>query len=353
MVVAANAPLEKIGMPTPVPTGSEVLVEVSHCGVCHSDLHFWKGEYNMGGGQVMKLTERGITLPRAPGHEIVGRVVALGPDATGVAIGDTRVIYPWLGCGECAECNSERDNMCLAPRGIGTVRDGGFGSHVLVPHARYLFDPGTVDPALAATYACSGLTCYAAVSKVAPLAPGKPVLIIGAGGIGLMMIAMLKAFDHDNIVVVDIDAAKRTAALAAGATQVIDGSGDDLAARIIAACGPVAAAFDCVNRDSTARAALDVLAKGGKLVLVGVAGGDLTLSLAGMIFRSISVMGNLTGSPADLRAVLALANAGKLDPTPVTCCPHDSANQALVDLKQGKFTGRAVLVRELETSDAR
>jgi alcohol dehydrogenase, propanol-preferring len=352
MIVAASEPLEEIEIPTPVPQGAEVLVEVTHCGVCHSDLHFWKGEYNMGGGQVMKLADRGVTLPRAPGHEIAGRVVALGPDARGVAIGDLRVVYPWLGCGECAECNSERDNMCLTPRGIGTVRDGGFSSHVLVPHARYLFDPGNVDLALAATYACSGLTCHSAVSKVLPLEASKPVLIIGAGGIGLMMIAMLKAFGHDNIVTVDIDPAKRAAALAAGAGQVIDGNGDDLAARVLAACGPVAVAFDCVNRDSTARAALDCLGKGGKLVLVGVAGGDLQLSLAAMIFRAQSVIGNNTGSPADLRAVLELANSGKLAPTPVTCCPHDAANQTLLDLKHGKFTGRAVLVREAAGSDA-
>ena len=346
MVVEPNAPLEQIELPTPEPQGSEVLVEVTHCGVCHSDLHFWKGEYAMGGGQVMKLAQRGVTLPRAPGHEVAGRVVALGPDAKGTEIGDMRVIYPWLGCGECEDCNNERDNLCLSPRGIGVVRHGGFGSHVIVPHARYLFDPGNVDIALAATYACSGLSCYSAVSKVAPLVPGKPALIIGAGGIGLMMIAMLKAFGHDNIVVVDIDSAKRAAALDAGASQVVDGTGDDVAARVIAASGPVAVAFDCVNSDSTARAALDALAKGGKLVLIGMSGGDLTLSLAGMIFRSHSVIGNLTGSPADLRAVLALANAGKLEPTPINCRPHDEANQALVDLKQGKFIGRTVLVRE-------
>jgi alcohol dehydrogenase, propanol-preferring len=346
MITAANAPLEEIELPTPVPVGTEVLVEVSHCGVCHSDLHLWKGEYNMGGGTVMKLADRGVELPKAPGHEIAGRVVAMGPDARGVKIGDIRVVYPWLGCGDCSECNSERDNLCLTGRSIGVVSHGGFGSHVVVPHGRYLFDPGNVDPALAATYACSGLTCYSAISKVMPLGPDKPVLIIGAGGIGLMMIAMLKALGHRNIISVDLDATKRQAALAAGAIQALDGAPEGLAARITAACGSVAAAFDCVNRDSTARTALDALGKGGTLVLVGVAGGDLTLSLAGMIFRSQSVMGNLTGSPADLRAVLKLANDGKLDPTPVTHCPHDQANQALLDLKAGKVTGRMVLVRE-------
>ena len=81
---------------------------MTRCGVCHSDLHFWHGAYDMGGGKVMRLTDRGVELPRAPGHEIVGRVVAVGPEAEGVAIGDDRIVYPWLGCGECDRCRVER-----------------------------------------------------------------------------------------------------------------------------------------------------------------------------------------------------------------------------------------------------
>ena len=96
-VVEAGAPLEEIDVPTPEPTGTEVVVEVTHCGVCHSDLHFWKGEYNMGGGKVMKITDRGVTLPRAPGHEIAGRVVAVGPDARGVKVGEYDCPQPRLG----------------------------------------------------------------------------------------------------------------------------------------------------------------------------------------------------------------------------------------------------------------
>lgn len=343
MITESKAPLEKIELPTPVPTGTEVVVETAFCGVCHSDLHFWKGEYNMGGGKVMNLADRGVALPRAPGHEIAGRVVAMGPDASGVAIGDMRVVYPWLGCGTCIYCTTGHDNMCRTPRGIGVIRDGGFASHVVVPHARYLADPGNVDPALAATYACSGLTVHSAVRKIMPVAPDDPVLLIGAGGLGLMGIAMLKAFGHRNIVSVDIDPEKRRFAEESGATQTIDGAGAGLAERIIATCGKVAAALDFVNNDTTARAAFDALDKGGKLVLVGVAGGELTLSLAGMIFLGQSVEGNLVGSPQDLHDVLALANAGKLAPTPVQCRSADEANEALLDLKNGKVTGRAVL----------
>ncbi|MGD9664832.1 MAG: alcohol dehydrogenase [Novosphingobium sp.] len=343
MVTEAKAPLEKFELETPEPVGTEVVVETAHCGVCHSDLHFWKGEYNMGGGKIMKLADRGVELPRAPGHEISGRVVAMGPDATGVKIGDMRVVYPWLGCGECYYCENGLDNFCRTPKGIGVVRNGGFGSHVVVPHARYLVDPGNVDPALAATYACSGLTIYSSLKKVMPVDADAPILLIGAGGLGLMAVEMLKAMGHRNIVSVDIDPAKLKVAQEKGATSVIDGSRGNLAEKIVEAVGKVPAALDMVNNDHTARAALDSLDKGGKLVLVGVAGGELNISLATMIFMGWSIFGNLTGTLQDLRDVIALANEGKLAPTPIQHCTADQANEAMNDLKNGKITGRAVL----------
>ena len=343
-VVEAGAPLEEIDVPTPEPTGTEVVVEVTHCGVCHSDLHFWKGEYNMGGGKVMKITDRGVTLPRAPGHEIAGRVVAVGPDARGVKVGDVRVVYPWLGCGHCAACLAEQDNMCLAQRSLGVVQHGGFASHVKVPHARYLVDPGDVDLGLAATYACSGISVYSALRKVMPIAPTEPIVLIGAGGLGLMGVAMLKAFGHETIISVNTDPDKRAAAIAEGATAVVDGTGEDVSARILeAAGGPVQAVIDFVNISATARAGLDVLAKGGRLILLGMSGGEITLSLAAMVFRAHSIQGSNTGNLQDLRDVLALANTGKLKPTPIHICPRHDANQAMMDLHHGRVTGRIVL----------
>ncbi|GGY98166.1 alcohol dehydrogenase [Novosphingobium colocasiae] len=343
MVTAAKAPLEQRELETPVPQGTEVLVETAYCGVCHSDLHFWKGEYNMGGGKIMKLADRGVKLPQAPGHEIAGRVVAKGPDATGVEVGDMRVVYPWLGCGDCYYCNNGLDNWCRTPKGIGVVRSGGFGSHVMVPHARYLADPGKVDPALAATYACSGLTIYSSLKKIMPLDPDRPILLIGAGGLGLMAIEMLKALDHHQIISVDIDADKRRVAEERGATVTFDGRADDLVDQIAAYCGKVPAVLDFVNNDKTAAAGLACLDKGGTLVLVGVAGGELAISLATMIFMGWRIEGNLTGTPGDLHEVLALANSGKLAPTPIECRHIDEANAAMTDLKEGKVTGRAVL----------
>lgn len=344
-VVRNGEPLQEVEVDTPVPTGAEVLIEVTHCGVCHSDLHFWKGEYNMGHGKVMKITDRGVVLPRAPGHEVVGRVVACGPDAQGTAVGDLRIVYPWIGCGHCERCLAGEDNMCAKQSSIGVVRHGGFGSHVLVPHARYLIEFGALDPAVASTYACSGITVLSAIRKLAIQDPDSPVLLLGAGGLGHSAIAMLNALGHRRILVVDIDAAKRQSALAAGASVALDGLADDLAVQIAQSCAGrvLLYAMDFVNSSKTASTAFGSLAKGGKLILVGAAGGEIEISLATMIFVPRSLVGTQTGSLQDLRDVVALAQSGRLQPIPVERIPARDAYSALMRLQAGKVMGRLVL----------
>lgn len=344
-VVEHGAPLRCIERPVHEPTGTEVLLDVTHAGVCHSDLHFWKGHYDMGGGKLMKLAERGVVLPRAPGHEIVGRVAKLGPAATGVGVGDLRIVFPWLGCGTCTLCRNGDDNMCMTPNAIGVLQDGGFGDQVVVPHARFLVDPGDVDPAWAATLACSGITVYSAIRKVLPLEPAEPIVLFGAGGLGLAAISMLQALGHHNIVSVDIGEDKRAAALEMGASHCVDGYGPDLVTRILAITEtPVKAVIDFVNVGTTAQAGLELLKKGGTLVLVGVGGGELVLSLASMIFRPRTIRGSLTGNPQDLRDVAALARSGKLKPIPVNILPKARVNEALQQLNEGRVRGRVVLV---------
>jgi alcohol dehydrogenase, propanol-preferring len=342
-VVENHKPLEAIEYPTPQPEGEEILMEVTHCGVCHSDLHFVKGEFDMGSGQIMKMVERGVTLPCAPGHEIVGRVAALGPDAKGAKIGDHRIIYPWMGCRECELCLSDQENLCLQSRSLGMIRDGGFGSHVVIPNGSYLFAFDGIDPALASTFACSGLTVYSAIRKLDPK-PGGAILIVGAGGLGHAAMATLQALGEYRMLVADIDPAKREAALAAGAEQAFDPADGDVIAQITqAAGGPLLYALDFVNNRRTVDLALNCLSKTGKLVLVGVGGGDYPLSLAGMILKPRVIAGSITGSRQDLRDVIALAQSGKLAPVPIRCLPKDSVNEALDLLEEGKVTGRLVL----------
>ncbi len=348
-VVENNAPLSEIELPTPEPTGTEVLLAVSHCGVCHSDLHIWEGGYDLGGGKRLSLEDRGVSLPLAMGHEIVGRVVKLGPDATGVAIGDRRIVYPWVGCGRCARCLAEEDHMCPQGRALGVFQNGGYATHVLAPHPRHLVDPGALDPAVAATYACSGITVYSAIRKVMPMPPDTPIVVVGAGGLGLNAIAVLRALGHRAIVSVDTGPEKRQAALESGAARAVDGSGDsaDVTARLVEACGgPVEAVIDLVNGSATARAAFDALAKGGKLVQVGLFGGELSVPLPLMAIRELTVRGSYVGSPKDLREVVDLARQGKLPPLPVTLMPQACAHDALMTLRDGKVSGRIVLRAE-------
>jgi alcohol dehydrogenase/propanol-preferring alcohol dehydrogenase len=340
-VVAHKAPLECIEIPDLVAAGSEVVVEVTHCGVCHSDLHLWHGGYDLGGGRMLLVKDRGLVLPAAPGHEIVGRVIALGPDAAGVAIGDRRVVYPWIGCGRCGRCAAGDDNLCTQQRSLGVAVNGGFAQQVKVPHPRYLLSFDGVDAATAATYACSGLTAYSAVQKLLPLRPDQAVVVIGAGGVGLAAIAVLRALGHGAIIAVDLSADKRSAALAAGADEALDGASGDIRDRLLER--PIAGLIDFVGSNATAELAAAVLPKGGTLILVGIGGGELTLSVAGTIFRAHTIRGSLTGSIAELRAVLDLAAEGRLAATPVREMPKDQANAAMAQLEAGQVTGRLVL----------
>ncbi|WP_426957575.1 alcohol dehydrogenase [Muricoccus radiodurans] len=345
-VVETGKPLAELEWETPVPQGREVLVEVTHCGVCHSDLHIWEGGYDLGSRGRLSLQDRGVVLPLAMGHEIVGRVAAAGPEAE-VTVGAMKVVYPWLGCGTCERCAVGDENMCaVKSQSLGVYRNGGYATHVLVPDARYLIDLEGVEPSVAATYACSGITVYSAIRKLGHLPPDQPVVLVGAGGLGLNAVHMLRAMGHRRIVSVDVSAEKLEAAKAAGASETVLAD-TDVTARIVAACGgPAMAVVDLVNGTATARFAFDALGKGGMLVQVGLFGGELSLPLPLMAIRSLTVRGSYVGSLSELREVLALARAGKLAPLPVATVPMPEANAVLERLRDGKVTGRVVLRAE-------
>ncbi len=348
--VTENAkPLNRIELPTPEPKGAEVLVRVTHCGVCHSDLHLWEGGYDLGGGKRLSLKDRGVSLPVVMGHEIVGRIAKLGPDAkaAGLKEGTLYAVFPWLGCGKCAECLAEEDNMCrVKPAALGVYAPGGYGEYVLVPHPRHLVDISGLDPLVAATYSCSGITVYSAIAKVMPMAPDDPIVLIGAGGLGLNAVAVLKAMGHRAIIVVDVAQAKRDAAKAAGASAAVDGTGDpsDVAARISAAAGgAVGAVVDLVNSGDTARAGFEALRKGGKLILVGLFGGALSVPLPLIATRAITVRGSYVGNPKELRQLITMAREGRVAPLPVQSRPASEINTILDDLLGGRVVGRVVI----------
>jgi propanol-preferring alcohol dehydrogenase len=343
-VAAFGAPLVESETPTPQPQGSEALLEVIAAGVCHSDLHIWEGGYDLGGGRRLSLKDRGIGLPLTMGHETAGRLVATGPDAKGVSIGKTYLVYPWIGCGQCAVCRRGDEHLCATPAFLGVYRNGGYADHLMAPHPRYLVDLEGLDPLTMAPFACSGLTAFSALKKVTDLAREAPVAIIGAGGLGLIAIEILKALGGKGAVSVDIDPAKRQAALNTGALAAIDPRAPDALAELTKALGGApGAAVDFVGSAETTALGFNALAKGGKLVIVGLFGGAAPWSLPLIPMRAISIVGSYVGSPAELRELVELARAGKVKPLPVNRCPLHEADKTLARLRAGRFIGRAVL----------
>ncbi len=339
-----GAPLRLMERPTPKPAGTEVLLKVIAAGVCHSDLHISDGYYDLGGGKRLKLADRGVKLPLTMGHENVGEVVAVGPDAKGVKIGDRRLVHPWLGCGECAVCRRGDEQLCRTPFSIGVFRAGGYADHLLVPHPRYLFDIGNVAPEKAAPLACSGITTYGALTKVGSLLQDEPVVIIGGGGLGLMCLALHKAMGGKAAIVVEVDPVKREAARKAGAKAVIDGNAPDAAKQIIAATdGGAWAVIDLVGASRTVQLALDSLVKGGKLIVVGLFGGDITLPTPSLPLRAITLQGSYVGSLTEMAELLDLVRRKGAPDLPIGTRPLAAVNEALEDLKAGKVVGRLVL----------
>lgn len=342
-VTRFGSPLEEMEEPVPVPKATEVLLRVIACGVCHSDLHLWDGHFDLGGGKRMDLS-RGVLLPRTLGHEIVGEVVAVGADAGDVDIGSRWVIYPWIGCGRCSLCQAGEEHLCAQPRALGTSADGGFSDHVVVPHPRYLVDYGDVPVDVACTYACSGLTAFSALRKAGPITANDPILIIGAGGVGQSAIRLCTAMHGVAPTVADIDPAKRDAALAAGAGRAVDPNDPDIRRPLLKDTGGgFAAVIDFVGAASTAEFGMAVLRKGGTLILVGLFGGSVELSLPLLPLRSISLRGSYVGSLEELRDLAALGRAGKIPGIATAERPLSEVGDALDDLRGGKVAGRVVL----------
>lgn len=338
-------PLELVQRDTPQPQGTEVLVRVQAAGLCHSDLHIWEGYYDLGGGKKLSLADRGIKLPLTLSHEICGEVVAAGPEAGDVKTGAVAVVHPWIGCGQCAACQRGEENLCVKPQSLGVMRDGGFADYVIVPHPRYLVDLGGLDPVKAAPLACAGVTTYSAVKKFGERIHQDPVVIIGAGGLGMMAIEVLKALGAKGAVVVDVDPGKREAALKAGALAAIDARASDAVKQIAeATSGGARAVLDLVGATPTVKLALDSCARGGHVVVVGLMGGDITLSLPIIPMRPLRIEGSYVGTLPELRELVALMRAGKMQPASVTQRPLGEVNEALEALAQGKVMGRQVLV---------
>ena len=339
---AYGEPLALVKYPNPEPSGTEVLLRVNACGVCHSDVHLRHGFFEMGGDR--KLDVRSVrSLPFTLGHEIAGEVVAVGPDAY-AEVGDLRVVFPWIGCGDCYVCAADNGHLCMNPRALGTHVDGGFADHVLVPHSRYLFEYGNVPPALACTYACSGLTAYSALLKVRDRVDSQLVLI-GAGGVGFAGLQIAKAMMDVDLIVVEIDPLKMRAAAEAGAAHVIDASDEDAGRELKKLTGGgCAAVIDFVGSEASASFGFRSVAKSGVLVMVGLFGGSLNIPLPLLALKDLTIQGSSgSGSLAEMGELMRMVREGSVDPIPLEPRPLSTADESLQDLEEGHVLGRIVL----------
>ena len=344
-LVSFASPLELCELPIPQPSGSEVLLRVVSAGICHTDLHLMDGGYDAGRGEKLYAADRGVKLPLTLGHEIVGRPAETGSNIEGKPPDQDYLVYPWIGCGSCRPCDAGEENLCAQPRTLGIYRDGGYAEYVLVPHQKYLLPLNGIDPLLAAPYGCSGLTTYSALKKAGELIRDEPIVLIGAGGLGLMALRLLKAMGGKGAIVVDIHEAKRAAALRAGALNTVDPNAADALQQVIAKVGSAPrVVIDFVNSESTAQLAFKGLAKGGKLVCVGLFGGAAPWPLPLISMRAITIQGNFVGTLTELSELLALVRSSGMLPIPIAHTTLEQANTTLEALHRGVIEGRAVIV---------
>ncbi|MBV9175521.1 MAG: alcohol dehydrogenase catalytic domain-containing protein [Nitrososphaeraceae archaeon] len=344
-IVKVKEPLEIEQLETPKPKGSQVLVKIESSGACHSDVHVWEGYYEGIGGQPLKTTDRGVKYPLTPGHEIAGIVEDLGEQVEGFSKNEKVLVYPWIGEGMCPACRVGEENLCDKPRSLGIYTDGGYADHVLVPNYRYLVKIGDeMDTDTSAPLSCAGLTAYGAV-KNANLKPNDNVIIVGAGGLGLMAIQLAKAVTGARIIAIDLDDKKLEIAKKNGADIIINSKKEDPVKGVMELTDNLGAdaVIDFVNASKTVETDMQSLRRRARLVLVGLFGGELKLSLVTMPTRAYKIIGSYTGSLNDLIELVSLAKREVIKPVVSERFKLDQATEALTKLKDGKITGRGII----------
>ena len=344
-IVKVNEKLEIQQLETPKQIGSQVLVKVQSSGVCHSDIHLWEGYYEGMGGQPLKTTDRGVNYPLTPGHEVAGIVDALGEQAEGFSKDDKVLVYPWIGEGLCPACRIGEENLCDKPRSLGVYMNGGYAEYVLIPSYKYLVKISDgMDTDASATLPCSALTAYGAV-KNANLKPDDNVVIVGAGGLGLMAIQLAKAVTGARIIAMDLDDKKLEFAKKEGADTTVNSKNEDPIKAIMELTDKMGAdaVIDFVNASKTVESDMQFLRRRARVVLVGLFGGELKLSLVSMPTRAYKLIGSYTGTISDLIELVSLARRGVIKPVVSNRFKLDQATDALTMLKDGKILGRGVI----------
>ena len=322
--------IEEVATPSPGP--GEVLIRVTAAGICHTELHFLSGLLDLG------------VAPLTLGHEVVGRVEAVGFGVGAPRPGDRVIVYYYVGCGRCAHCLVGDENLCDALRGeYGFVSDGGFADYVKVPARNAVPLPAQIPDDAAAPIGC-GVTTAVHAAALARVAPGDVVLVYGIGSVafGLIQIARLSGAE---VIAVSRTPAKLEKARALGASHVLNANEGAVAERVraITAGRGVAVVFELVARKETMAASTATLGKRGRLVFIGYSEDSYTVHPIQLVTTEASVMGSVGNTLGELVRAIDLVARGKVETVVDRVLPLDHFQKGIDALAKGELVGRAVL----------
>jgi S-(hydroxymethyl)glutathione dehydrogenase/alcohol dehydrogenase len=356
---SAGARLELERIPVPAPRRGEVLVKVSACGVCHTDLHVMKGEV-------------AFPTPAVLGHEISGSVVEVGEGVGAHTAGDEVVGTFIMPCETCASCLQGRDDLCerffALNRLKGTLYDGetrlfradgrplamysmgGLAEYAVIPASAVFPRPPSVGREQAAILGCAALTAFGAVRHAADVRMGERVAVVATGGVGSLIVQFARAQGARQVVAVDVSEEKLAAARALGATDAVDSSAGDAVERVLALTdGGVDVAFEALGREETFLNALAMLRDGGRMVAVGIAPVEVRapVDITRIVRRGLRISGSYGARPrTDMPSLLALIDRQVLRPESSVSrhFPLEQVQEAYDALDRREIVGRAVVV---------
>jgi alcohol dehydrogenase, propanol-preferring len=325
-------PLRLEDVPEPEAGPGEVVVRVSAAGLCHTELHFLSGLLDLG------------VAPLTLGHEIVGRIAAVGAGVPPSRVGERVIVYYYAGCGACSACLRGDENLCPAPRAEhGFFTDGGFAERVLAPARSAVSLPDTIEDADAAPIGC-GVTTAIHAAGLARIALGEWVVVFGAGGVGFGLVQVARLAGA-RVIAVGRSPAKLAQAQALGADAVVRAGAEDVAARIRELTGGRGAdvIFELVATKETMAASVAALARRGRLVFVGYSEDAFQVHPIQLVVNEQVVTASVGNTLAELKLAVELVAAGRVRTVVDRTFPLERYEEAFDALSAGRLVGRAVL----------
>ena len=326
-------PLRLEDVPAPAPGPGDVVVKVTAAGLCHTELHFLSGLLDLG------------VAPLTLGHEIVGRIEAIGEGVPRERIGERVILHYYVGCGACRFCLAGDEHLCDTLRAEhGFVTDGGFAERVRAPARNAVPLPAHVSDTDAAPIGC-GVTTAVHAAALARVGLGDTVAVIGAGtvGFGLVQVARLRGA---RVLAVGHAPAKLERAKALGADEVVRAGAEDVPARLRALTGGrgVDVVFELVATRETMGWSLAALGKRGRLVFIGYSEDDFRVHPIQLVVGEQVVTASVGNTLAELRQAVQLVADGRVKTVVDRTLPLDRHEEAFEALRKGALVGRAVFV---------